>query len=152
MQLLCNRTMVSGNRRMQCTIVAARGEYKTLTGNRMSSCACGCMWLARQYARGDWLSRLSSMNLRASLGLIAARPCGPCDGGEDSTRRRNGDDSLGLHTRRLHSRSATVTIQKITRIELTLLAGMAVHVRLQRAWSCEALIANLALVLFLSAG
>lgn len=33
-----------------------------------------------------------------------------------------------------------------------LLAGMAVHVRLQRAWSRESLVADLALVLLLSAG
>lgn len=35
---------------------------------------------------------------------------------------------------------------------LTLLAGVAVHVRLERAWSGESLVAHLALVLLLGAG
>jgi hypothetical protein len=37
------------------------------------------------------------------------------------------------------------------KVKLTLLASVAVHMSLQRAWTCEAFVANLALVLLLAA-
>ncbi len=72
----------------------------------------------------------------------------PCDASVGWRRRKSGDHIHQLRRRKLYTLSASIEPDRMDG-ELTLLASVAVHVRLQRAWSCKALVADLAFVLLL---
>jgi hypothetical protein len=79
-----------------------------------------------------------------------SRPCGPSCDGAGSKQRRSAARSLQHHTRML-GRVRIISKMGLY-AKLTLLAGVAVHMRLQGRGTRETLVADLALVLFLSVG
>jgi hypothetical protein len=85
---------------------------------------------------------------RLGTGGPCPRPCVLCDGVSSWRPQRSGDHSPQLHKQMLYILLAAIRKGYILSL-LTLLASMAVHMCLQRTWACEALVADLALVLLL---
>lgn len=82
---------------------------------------------------------------------IGRRLCGLFGGVEGLKQLRSGDHSPQLRRRMLMIFIRSCITEDILFGVLTLFASVAIHVSLQRAWSCETLVTNLALVLLLCA-
>lgn len=87
---------------------------------------------------------------RPVRGDLVPRPYVPCDAAGGWTQRRNGAHILQPRMRMLFPVSDSSPLFFFQE-KLTLLASMAVHVRLERTWPGKSLVADLALVLLLRA-